>query len=171
MQTWFFLLLLRVGIARVGLNRQGTGGGRDEATGRGKWWMHRNQPSNCYSCWEIVFKVPNLSIYYQHLGQQSSQSTLVQSMETAGCLKREKMDQTLHLHLRCACTTALLGLLKASRKCRGSVHQRVPQLLKLQWDDSSMQKRQREQHNQKEQFLVAAGLLNQFSYLIVYLQC
>lgn len=30
MQSCFFLLLLRAGIARVGLNWQGTGGGRDE---------------------------------------------------------------------------------------------------------------------------------------------
>lgn len=36
MQTWFFLLLLRVGIARVGLNRQGTGGGRDEQLQEGE---------------------------------------------------------------------------------------------------------------------------------------
>lgn len=35
-------------------------------------WMHRNQTLNCYSCWEIVFKAPNLCSYHQHLGQQSS---------------------------------------------------------------------------------------------------
>lgn len=56
-----------------------------------------------------------------------------------------------------------VGAAHSQQKMQGeSLHQRVAQLLKLlQWDDdSSRQKRQGEQHNQKEQFLVAAGLLN-----------
>lgn len=66
------------------------------------------------------------------------------------------------------CTAGAAG----QQKTQGISSPKGAQLLKLlQWDKSSMQKRHREQHNQKEQFLVATGLLNQFSYPTMYRQC
>lgn len=124
-------------------------------------WMHRNQTLNCYGSWEIVFKAPNLCIYYQHLGQQSSQIHCWLPGEG-----ENGPDSALPSQV--CCTAGAAG----QQKTQGISSPKGAQLLSCSSGTrAACRNTQREQQNQKEQFLVATGLLNQFSYPTVYLQC
>lgn len=129
-------------------------------------WMHRNQTLNCNGCWEIVFKAPNLCICYQHLGQQSSQIHLCSPWRLLAAWRGRKwtrLSAPISGVLHCwGCWPAENAGNQFTKGCT------TTEL--LQWDKSSMQKHT-ERNIIRKQFLVATGLLNQFSYPTMYRQC